>query len=153
MDCLGHDHRHEQFCRHTIEKREKIKKRKQNGLSGRDAKGPLLSSGDEDSDDDEDRRPDVRRRILSMNESSEEPRDFQLSDVFEFIQKGVHDIVDDEVTKRFDAEELPSWNLLTRTNKNYQFVSWKLTVYWLIGFVIRFYMLLPIRFAIFAFGN
>ena len=104
-------------------------------------------------DDDDDLGPDFRvSRLMSVNERHEEPRDFRLSDLFEFVQKGIHDIVDDEVTKRFEADELPSWNLLTRTNRNYQFLSWRLTLYWLIGFVIRFYMLFPIRLAMFAFG-
>lgn len=49
-------------------------------------------------------------------------KDFQLNDVFPLIKKGVEAIVDDDFTKRFAAEELASWNLLTRTNKNYQFI-------------------------------
>lgn len=93
-----------------------------------------------------------RKRILSVSESLEEPRHFALSDVFDFVQKGVQVIVDDEVTKRFDAEEIRCWNLLTRNNRNYHFTSWKLMIYWLTGFMIRFYLLFPIRLAIFVFG-
>lgn len=61
-------------------------------------------------------------------------------------------MVDDDVTKRFDAEEIRCWNLLTRTNRSYQFSSWRLMFYWLLGFTIRIYMLFPIRLAIFTFG-
>lgn len=61
-------------------------------------------------------------------------------------------MVDDEVTKRFDAEELRSWNLLTRTNKNYQFTSWRIAFVWAAGFIFRFYMMFPIRLAIFVMG-
>lgn len=51
-------------------------------------------------------------------------KDFQLNDVFPLIKRGVEAIVDDDFTKRFAAEELASWNLLTRTNKNYQFIRY-----------------------------
>ncbi|XP_040093191.1 glycerol-3-phosphate acyltransferase 3 isoform X2 [Oryx dammah] len=47
-------------------------------------------------------------------------RDFELSDVFYFSKKGLEAIVEDEVTQRFSSEELVSWNLLTRTNVNFQ---------------------------------
>lgn len=61
-------------------------------------------------------------------------------------------MVDDEVTKRFNAEELRSWNLLTRTNKNYQFTSWRIALVWAAGFIFRFYMMFPVRLAIFMMG-
>lgn len=103
-----------------------------------------------DADDDEFEEP--RKRILSVGENTEEPRHFDLSDIFDFIQKGVQVMVDDDVTKRFDAEEIRCWNLLTRNNRNYHFTSWKLMIYWMVGFMIRFYLLFPIRMAIFVFG-
>jgi glycerol-3-phosphate O-acyltransferase 3/4 len=93
-----------------------------------------------------------RKRILSVSENTEPPRQFELSDICDFIQKGVQVMVDDEVTKRFDAEEIRCWNLLTRNNRNYHFTSWKLMIYWVVGFMIRFYLLFPIRMAIFVFG-
>ena len=68
------------------------------------------------------------------------------------ITKGIHDVIDDEVTKRFDAEELRSWNLLTRTNKNYQFTTWRITLVWIVGFYTRFYLFFPIRLLISLFG-
>ncbi|XP_040499158.1 glycerol-3-phosphate acyltransferase 4 isoform X3 [Ursus maritimus] len=46
--------------------------------------------------------------------------EFELSDIFYFCRKGMETIMDDEVTKRFSAEELESWNLLSRTNYNFQ---------------------------------
>ncbi|KAH9416838.1 transferase, partial [Dermatophagoides pteronyssinus] len=54
-------------------------------------------------------------------------------------------IVDDEVTKRFDTEELPSWNLLTRTNKKYTHLSLRLTILWGFGCCIRYFILWPTR--------
>lgn len=81
-----------------------------------------------------------------------EPHEFNLSDCMPLFCKGIHDVIDDEVTKRFDAEELRSWNLLTRTNKNYQFTTWRITLLWVLGFYLRFYLLFPIRVVIASFG-
>ncbi|KAG9354798.1 hypothetical protein JZ751_001511 [Albula glossodonta] len=53
---------------------------------------------------------------------------FEMSDIFYFCRRGVESIMDDEVTKRFSAEELESWNLLTRSNYNFQYISLRLTV-------------------------
>lgn len=54
-------------------------------------------------------------------------------------------IIEDDVTSRFEAEELKNWNLLTRTNRRYEFISWRLTVIWMIGFLIRYIVLMPLR--------
>ncbi|XP_077991920.1 glycerol-3-phosphate acyltransferase 4-like [Glandiceps talaboti] len=77
---------------------------------------------------------------------------FHLSDIYYYCKSGVESIIDDEVTKRFDAEELSSWNLLTRTNQNYQFLSIRLTVLWGVGFVIRYGILLPFRVSLTVIG-
>ncbi|CAH2301649.1 glycerol-3-phosphate acyltransferase 3 [Pelobates cultripes] len=71
--------------------------------------------------------------------------DFELSDVFYFSKKGFEAIVEDEVTQRFSSEELISWNLLTRTNYNFQYVSWRVTLIWVLGVFIRYCILLPLR--------
>ncbi|XP_015602919.1 glycerol-3-phosphate acyltransferase 3 isoform X3 [Cephus cinctus] len=63
----------------------------------------------------------------------------------DYIRAGVEAIIEDEVTSRFEAEELKNWNLLTRTNRQYEFISWKLTVIWMFGFVMRYCFLLPLR--------
>ncbi|XP_069473782.1 glycerol-3-phosphate acyltransferase 4 isoform X2 [Ambystoma mexicanum] len=57
-------------------------------------------------------------------------------------------IMDDEVTKRFSAEELETWNLLSRTNCNFQHISMRLTVLWGLGVLIRYCFLLPLRVAL-----
>ncbi|XP_027241624.1 glycerol-3-phosphate acyltransferase 3 isoform X2 [Cricetulus griseus] len=72
-------------------------------------------------------------------------RVFELSDVFYFSKKGLEAIVEDEVTQRFSSEELVSWNLLTRTNVNFQYISPKLTMVWVLGVLIRYCFLLPLR--------
>ncbi|XP_026275047.1 glycerol-3-phosphate acyltransferase 3 isoform X5 [Frankliniella occidentalis] len=81
-------------------------------------------------------------------------RDFELSDCFEFVRAGVEAIIEDQVTSRFEAEELRvcSWNLLTRTNRRYEFISWRLTVIWMGGFLLRYCFLFPLRVTICFFG-
>lgn len=72
-------------------------------------------------------------------------KEFQLSDICEIYKTGIEVIMEDEVTKRFSAAELSSWNLLTRTNLNYQFISLRLTVIWALGFFVRYFIFLPVR--------
>uniref|UniRef100_A0A8C2DGQ8 1-acylglycerol-3-phosphate O-acyltransferase 9, like n=1 Tax=Cyprinus carpio TaxID=7962 RepID=A0A8C2DGQ8_CYPCA len=71
--------------------------------------------------------------------------DFTLSDVLYFSTRGIESIVEDDVTQRFTSEELVSWNLLTRTNNNFQYISLRLTVLWGVGVVVRYCILLPLR--------
>ncbi|XP_017348445.1 glycerol-3-phosphate acyltransferase 3 [Ictalurus punctatus] len=71
--------------------------------------------------------------------------DFTLSDVFYFCKKGIESIVEDEVTQRFTSEELVSWNLLTRTNNNFHYISVRVTIIWGLGVFIRYCVLLPLR--------
>uniref|UniRef100_A0A8C8RGK8 Glycerol-3-phosphate acyltransferase 3 n=1 Tax=Pelusios castaneus TaxID=367368 RepID=A0A8C8RGK8_9SAUR len=78
--------------------------------------------------------------------------DFELSDVFYFSKKGVEAIVEDEVTQRFSSEELVSWNLLTRTNVNFHYISLRLTILWVLGVLIRYCLLLPLRITLAAIG-
>ncbi|XP_012283355.1 glycerol-3-phosphate acyltransferase 3 [Orussus abietinus] len=72
-------------------------------------------------------------------------KEFDPAIVLDYIRAGVEAIIEDEVTSRFEAEELKNWNLLTRTNRQYEFISWKLTVIWMCGFVTRYCFLLPLR--------
>lgn len=71
--------------------------------------------------------------------------DFKIEDCLEYIKSGMEAVIEDDVTSRFEAEELKNWNLLTRTNRGYEFISWKLTVIWFIGFLIRYLILMPLR--------
>ena len=79
-------------------------------------------------------------------------KEFVLSDVLEYVKTGVASIIEDEVTQRFEAEELKSWNLLTRTNHKFRFINWKLSFFWCFGFFFRYCILLPGRAAIFVVG-
>jgi len=77
---------------------------------------------------------------------------FQLPDVCEFARSGIECVIEDTVTKRFDVAELPSWNLLTRTNLDYQFISLRLTVIWVVGFFVRYFVFLPVRVTLVVLG-
>lgn len=61
------------------------------------------------------------------------------------MKAGVEAIIEDEVTSRFEAEELKNWNILTRTNRYYEFISYRLTIIWFIGFFVRYFILMPFR--------
>ncbi|KXJ14427.1 glycerol-3-phosphate acyltransferase 4 [Exaiptasia diaphana] len=79
-------------------------------------------------------------------------RNFKMEDPLDFFKSGCEAIIDDEVTKRFSAAELESWNLLTRTNKNYHYVSTKLSIIWVLGFLFRYCILLPLRLTLVIYG-
>lgn len=86
-------------------------------------------------------------RRSGSNKALDTP-EFELSDIFYFCRKGMEIIMDDEVTKRFSAEELESWNLLSRTNYNFHYISLRLTVLWGLGVLIRYCFLLPLRYSL-----
>lgn len=68
-----------------------------------------------------------------------------LSTIMDFVSLSIQAIVDDTVTKRFNAEELKCWNLLTRTNKIHHYHSLRLASIWLIGLCVRYLILFPFR--------
>lgn len=98
-------------------------------------------------------RPEKTRRlspdappVFLLGDNCESQHEFQLDDACTLVHKGITAIIDDQVTKRFNTEELRSWNLLTRTNiRNYQFMSVFLGFSWFIGFIVRYFILLPLR--------
>uniref|UniRef100_A0A8C4QQ17 Glycerol-3-phosphate acyltransferase 4 n=1 Tax=Eptatretus burgeri TaxID=7764 RepID=A0A8C4QQ17_EPTBU len=87
----------------------------------------------------------VKNRRPGNGESNNSREEFELADVIHFCRRGVESIVDDEVTTRFSAEELESWNLLTRSNNNFQYISLRLTILWGLGVAFRYGFLLPLR--------
>lgn len=95
----------------------------------------------------------IERAGGSMEEEMEQLRstqslaagEFALSDAFYFCKRGLESIVDDQVTQRFSSEELASWNLLTRTNQNFRYISLRLTIIWVVGVVVRYGVLFPLR--------
>ncbi|XP_014855394.1 PREDICTED: glycerol-3-phosphate acyltransferase 4-like [Poecilia mexicana] len=73
-----------------------------------------------------------------------DPR-LELADVFVFCRKALENIIDDDVTKRFSAQKLENWNLLTRSNHNFRYINLKLLALWILGVLIRYGVLLPFR--------
>ncbi len=48
---------------------------------------------------------------------------------------------------------MQTWNLLTRTqNITFEQSTWKLTMIWILGFIFRYFVLLPGRIVIFVVG-
>ncbi|CAH0730663.1 unnamed protein product, partial [Brenthis ino] len=78
--------------------------------------------------------------------------EFHLHHCMDLVRAGMESIIEDQVTSVFEAEELRSWNLLTRTNRQYEFLTWRLTIIWAMGFVVRYFFLLPLRVLIFVIG-
>ncbi|CAK1555952.1 unnamed protein product [Leptosia nina] len=70
----------------------------------------------------------------------------------DLAKAGMESIIEDQVTSVFEAEELRSWNLLTRTNRQYEFLTWRLTIIWAMGFIVRYFFLLPLRILVFFIG-
>ena len=73
-------------------------------------------------------------------------------DVLDYVKTGMASIIEDEVTSRFVAEELKSWNLMTRANSQFEFINWRLTAFWLLGGMFRYLFLLPARLLILVIG-
>ncbi|VDD94046.1 unnamed protein product [Enterobius vermicularis] len=76
-----------------------------------------------------------------------------IRDSTEFVKAGIEAIIEDEVTRRFNAEQLATWNMLTRTRVSfYHAANWKLTVLWAFGFIVRYTILFPLRLMSFVVG-
>lgn len=116
--------------------------------------------GDQTQNQDSNPRPQKSKRlspdappVFLLGDNYESQHEFQLDDACTLVRKGITAIIDDQVTKRFNTEELRSWNLLTRTNiRNYQFRSLFMAISWFVGFVIRYFILLPLRIMFLFFG-
>ena len=92
-----------------------------------------------------------RARTASLH-LGDEKHALDISSILDFIQPGINAIIDDEVTKRFDAKELQTWNLLTRTDTLYHYKSIRLAFIWLSGFIFRYFIMFPIRIWITSIG-
>ncbi|VDK64580.1 unnamed protein product [Onchocerca ochengi] len=67
-------------------------------------------------------------------------------DSMHLVKAGIEAVIQDDVTSRFEAEQLVSWNMLTRTSLSFnQFINWKLSIIWALGFLFRYTILLPMR--------
>lgn len=76
-----------------------------------------------------------------------------IRDSTDFLMAGIEAIIEDEVTRRFKAEHLATWNMLTRTRVSfYHSANWKLTLFWVTGFIVRYTILFPLRLVLFIIG-
>jgi glycerol-3-phosphate O-acyltransferase 3/4 len=127
--------------------------------------GHVLMDQDSSDEEDDEQRASIDRSFKSDQQLrvakstpvkerrlSDMKRDFELSDVVDFVHKGLETIIDDDVTKRFTTEELTVWNLLSRTNQQYEYVSFRVTVLWLLGLILRYVILFPFRLVLFMFA-
>ncbi|CAI2356372.1 unnamed protein product [Caenorhabditis sp. 36 PRJEB53466] len=73
-----------------------------------------------------------------------------VDDTLDFITAGMEAVIEDQVTNRFSAAQLPSWNLLSRTKYSFHYFNWQLTLLWIAGFMFRYYVLVPCRIALFG---
>ena len=79
-------------------------------------------------------------------------QDFDLSDIFDYLKTGIACIIEDEVTQRFVSEELKSWNLMSRSHAAFEFINWKLTMFWIGGSFFRYVVLFPGRLMVLVIG-
>ncbi|KAE9548277.1 hypothetical protein FO519_008512 [Halicephalobus sp. NKZ332] len=73
-----------------------------------------------------------------------------VNDTIEFVTAGVESIIEDRVTNRFKAADLASWNFLSRNKDVYIYINWKLTLIWVLGIIIRYVFLFPVRLMLFV---
>uniref|UniRef100_A0A915A6L3 Phospholipid/glycerol acyltransferase domain-containing protein n=1 Tax=Parascaris univalens TaxID=6257 RepID=A0A915A6L3_PARUN len=95
----------------------------------------------------------IESKLKNMDDSEKKSAvEVIVDDTLDFITAGMETIIEDLVTSRFKAEELASWNLLTRTSFGYQHINWKLTILWVLGFIFRYFILFPVRLVLFFVG-
>uniref|UniRef100_A0AC35U5Y4 PlsC domain-containing protein n=1 Tax=Rhabditophanes sp. KR3021 TaxID=114890 RepID=A0AC35U5Y4_9BILA len=73
-------------------------------------------------------------------------------DSLDFVTAGFEAIIDDEVTSRFKAETLVSWNLLSRNKANYVHINWRVSLLYFLGIIARYTLALHIRVGLFLIG-
>ncbi|KRX76772.1 Glycerol-3-phosphate acyltransferase 3 [Trichinella sp. T6] len=87
-----------------------------------------------------------------VNKMYEEPSGCAVTtvveDAMDFTKAGIEAIIEDDVTSRFSAAELTSWNLLTRSSYGYHLLNWKLGLLWGFGLIIRYFVIFPINLTI-----
>lgn len=171
-----HSYVFSQFCTKRLDADKKKNELKTNGIANGSVGAPCETDGNTNGShaiikssaikDDLVLLPNATEQSSSLSKMvhfDEEKREFNLSDVLDYMKAGFEAIIEDEVTQRFEAEELKvlisthyiialydcialqSWNLLTRTNRKYEFISRRITFYWIVGFFIRYCLLLPLR--------
>ncbi|KAG0718310.1 Glycerol-3-phosphate acyltransferase 3 [Chionoecetes opilio] len=111
----------------------------------------LSDSTDDEEDEDEEGATSSDEEVVICPESPRaEPASpegsFQFQDPLPYLAAGMRAVVSDCVTKSFTSAELRTWNMLSRTKRQrYLRASPSLTVFWAVGFVLRWVFLMPVR--------
>lgn len=140
---------------HLEERRQRQADRNNNSIEA-DAGNKITCLGDHHRQQQQQPPPDTQVGLKSTTTTTTSrgssytratrKHEFQLYDPCKLVVRGIAAIIDDDVIKRFTPEQLESWNLLTRTNaKNYQFMSRSMGLFWLVGLLMRYLILLPLR--------
>ncbi|KAK8394623.1 hypothetical protein O3P69_005823 [Scylla paramamosain] len=112
---------------------------------------PLEEEGEARRDSDEvHEAKDSDRVVIDPESPKAEPGSpdgsFKFQDPLPYLAAGMRAVVSDCVTKSFTSAELRTWNMLSRTkHKRYLRLSRSLTVFWVVGVVIRYLFLFPMR--------
>lgn len=93
---------------------------------------------------------DAKLHETNVPEAKQTTVSVLVDDTLDFITAGMEAVIEDQVTNRFSAAQLPSWNLLSRTKYSFHFFNWQLTLLWIAGFMFRYYVLVPCRIALFG---
>ncbi|KAF0034118.1 hypothetical protein F2P81_014184 [Scophthalmus maximus] len=96
-------------------------------------------------------KANTEERTLNASTSNSEIYNYICIDIY-VICIGIESIIEDEVTQRFTSEELVSWNLLTRTNNDFQYISLRLTLVYGLGIFVRYCILAPLRITLACIG-
>lgn len=63
----------------------------------------------------------------------------------EYLMSGMESIIQDEVLTNFEEPKMKTWNLLTRNRLISMNFNLKLRLYWILGIIFRYFILLPLR--------
>ena len=68
------------------------------------------------------------------------------------MKAGIETICEDDINAVMSAQELPCWNLLTRSKQSYPNIDKRVIACWYVGFAFRYIFLLPVRVLLLASG-
>ncbi|XP_071541457.1 glycerol-3-phosphate acyltransferase 3-like [Panulirus ornatus] len=109
------------------------------------AAAKLPDEGDDEEESEEDNGvvicPEAPRA-----EPASPPGSFSLQDTIPYLMAGMKVVVHDSIRKSFLSAELRTWNMLSRTKRRrYLRTSPSLTVFYALGFLVRWVVLMPVR--------
>jgi len=142
--------RREALKKYGKESRHNVISRRDNLVLSPDQPPKIKEEPEDETQTDHVGMPD--KNDLAKMSAATFQREFHMDSVLDYVKTGIASIIEDEVTQRFVAEELKMWNLLTRTSQSFEFVNLKLTMIWVMGFVVRYCVLLPGRMLILFVG-